>query len=107
MNQLGALLKRLESAGLPVRRQGRPSDIPIDHLASDSRAVGPGGLFVAIRGGEADGHLFIDKAVQNGAIAIVCEAVPKDARERYPRHRLRTGGEYPRRPRRTGRRVLW
>ncbi|MGI9174347.1 MAG: UDP-N-acetylmuramoyl-L-alanyl-D-glutamate--2,6-diaminopimelate ligase [Rhodothermales bacterium] len=84
MNQLSALLKRLDGAGLTTRKQARTGDLDIDHLASDSRAVGPGGLFVAIRGGKIDGHLFIDKAVQNGAIAIVCEAVPKDARERYP-----------------------
>ena len=85
MNQLSALLKRLDAAGLTTRKQAaRTGTIDIDHLASDSRAVGPAGLFVAIRGEQADGHLFIDKAVQNGAIAIVCEAVPKDARERYP-----------------------
>jgi UDP-N-acetylmuramoyl-L-alanyl-D-glutamate--2,6-diaminopimelate ligase len=59
-------------------------NIRIDHLAQDSRKVGPGGLFVAIRGTEADGHLFIDKSVQNGAVAIVCEEVPGDAIRRYP-----------------------
>ncbi|MEX2400598.1 MAG: UDP-N-acetylmuramoyl-L-alanyl-D-glutamate--2,6-diaminopimelate ligase, partial [Rhodothermales bacterium] len=42
------------------------------------------GLFVAVRGTEADGHLFIDKAVQNGAKAIVCEAVPDDREHRFP-----------------------
>ena len=56
----------------------------IDHLANDSRKVGSNGLFVAIRGVQSDGHLFIDKAVNNGAIAIVCEAVPADAATRYP-----------------------
>ena len=84
MVPLPALLRRLEDSGLEVRKRGRPSGVEIDHLASDSRAVGPGGLFVAIRGEKADGHLFIDKAVQNGAIAIVCEAVPADAKARFP-----------------------
>ena len=84
MVPLQALLKRLESAGLDVRKRGRTSGVEIDHVASDSRAVGPGGLFVAIRGERADGHLFIDKAVQNGAIAIVCEAVPGDVAKRFP-----------------------
>jgi UDP-N-acetylmuramoyl-L-alanyl-D-glutamate--2,6-diaminopimelate ligase len=39
--------------------------------------VGPGGLFAALRGTKTDGHRFIDKAVQNGATAIVCETVPE------------------------------
>jgi UDP-N-acetylmuramoyl-L-alanyl-D-glutamate--2,6-diaminopimelate ligase len=56
----------------------------IDHLAQDSREIGPGGLFVAVRGVEADGHLFIDKSVQNGAVAIVCEEVPGYAKSRHP-----------------------
>lgn len=59
-------------------------NIYIDHLAQDSRKVGPGSLFVAVRGTEADGHLFIDKSVKNGAIAVVCEEVPGEARSRYP-----------------------
>ena len=83
MIRLSVLLKRLESTGLLLRGAGRIGGAEIDHLASDSRAVGPGGLFVAIRGEKADGHLFIDKAVQNGAIAIVCEAVPAEVRRRH------------------------
>ena len=52
---------------------------PIDHLAHDSREVGPGGCFFALRGAAADGHLFIDKAVQHGATAVVCESPPRTA----------------------------
>lgn len=37
----------------------------------DSRQVLPGDVFVAVRGAAVDGHQFIDKAVENGAIAIV------------------------------------
>ena len=54
-------------------------DTPLDHLAHDSRAVGPGGCFFALRGAAADGHLFIDKAVQHGATAVVCESPPQTA----------------------------
>lgn len=79
MIALAPLLRRLDAAGLLRKRPKRFDNIKIDHLAHDSRKVGPHGLFVAIRGEQADGHLFIDKAVQNGAIAIVCEAVPEDA----------------------------
>lgn len=83
MTSLQTLLQRLEQAGLVQKKQGRFDKIAIDHLANDSRKVGPNGLFVAIKGEQADGHLFIDKAVKNGAIAIVCEVMPEHARERF------------------------
>jgi len=54
-----------------------PSGISFDRLAIDSREVGPSDCFVALRGASTDGHLFIDKAVKNGAIAIVSEAGPE------------------------------
>ena len=74
MKTFGALLETLRDAGLLMETWGGIDTIDIDHVAGDSREVGPNGLFVAIRGVEVDGHLFIDKAVKNGAIAIVCEA---------------------------------
>jgi UDP-N-acetylmuramoyl-L-alanyl-D-glutamate--2,6-diaminopimelate ligase len=80
---LAGIRKRLQAAGLLLDVQGRTDDANIDHLAADSRKVGPGGLFVAVRGAETDGHLFIDKAVQNGAETIVCEAMPDDRERRY------------------------
>ena len=83
---LRILLDRLDRTNLLIGVKGAPSadDITIDHLADDSRAVGPDGCFIAVRGMETDGHLFIDKAVQNGATAIVCEAVPEKASSRFP-----------------------
>ncbi|HET6567040.1 MAG TPA: UDP-N-acetylmuramoyl-L-alanyl-D-glutamate--2,6-diaminopimelate ligase [Rhodothermales bacterium] len=77
MMQLHALLARLEREGLVRAMQGSFDDRTIERLAHDSRAVGPNTLFVAIRGERVDGHLFIDKAVKNGAIAVVCETVPE------------------------------
>src|SRR5690606_17124899 len=81
---LQTLLDRLTQAGLLAEAQGPFDKISIDHLANDSRKVGPNGLFVALCGEQADGHLFIDKAVKNGAIAVACEAMPAEARERFP-----------------------
>jgi UDP-N-acetylmuramoyl-L-alanyl-D-glutamate--2,6-diaminopimelate ligase len=46
-------------------------DIPITGIAIDSRAVKPGDLFVALKGGSSDGHDYIPKAIENGAVAIV------------------------------------
>jgi UDP-N-acetylmuramoyl-L-alanyl-D-glutamate--2,6-diaminopimelate ligase len=50
----------------------------ISSLTFDSRKVEPNGAFIAIRGVQADGHVFIDKAIAEGAIAVVCEELPTD-----------------------------
>lgn len=42
----------------------------------DSRKVKPGTVFIAQRGLHADGHRFIASAIENGAIAVVCEELP-------------------------------
>lgn len=52
----------------------RPDNLPsvtINGIAIDSRAVKPGHLFIAMRGGNVDGHDFIQNAIANGAAAIV------------------------------------
>ncbi len=48
-------------------------DQTIHAIQYDSRRVGRGDLFVAVRGSIADGHAFIDDAVNSGAIAVVVE----------------------------------
>jgi UDP-N-acetylmuramoyl-L-alanyl-D-glutamate--2,6-diaminopimelate ligase len=47
--------------------------IQISGLTEDSRKVGPGFLFFAIKGKDADGAAYIPAALKNGAAAIVCE----------------------------------
>ena len=47
----------------------------------DSRLVEPGGLFVAVKGTQADGHAYIGKAVERGAAAVVCETWPEQLAE--------------------------
>ncbi len=44
----------------------------------DSRKVGKGHLFVAIKGTQTDGHRFIPKAIEQGASAVLCEALPEE-----------------------------
>lgn len=48
-------------------------DIPITGISIDSRAVKPGHLFVAMKGGSTDGHDYIPNAIENGAMAVVGE----------------------------------
>jgi UDP-N-acetylmuramoyl-L-alanyl-D-glutamate--2,6-diaminopimelate ligase len=49
------------------------TDIEVNDIQIDSRKVRPGSVFVAVKGVVADGHQFIDKAIENGAVAIVYE----------------------------------
>lgn len=48
-------------------------DLEITGVQSDSRKVEKGSLFVAVKGTTADGHDYIAKAVEQGAVAVVCE----------------------------------
>ena len=47
----------------------------------DSRRVDKGHLFIAVRGTAADGHNYIGKAVEKGAVAILCETMPENITE--------------------------
>ena len=47
----------------------------------DSRQIVEGNLFIAVRGTVADGHNYIDKALEKGAVAVLCETIPVDATE--------------------------
>lgn len=47
------------------------------NLHFDSRKVGLNDIFVAIKGTASDGHQYIKKAVDQGAIAIICEKFPE------------------------------
>ncbi len=48
----------------------------------DSRRVNNGCLFIAVRGTAADGHNYIGKAIEKGAVAVLCEDMPEDMDER-------------------------
>ncbi|MCD7710933.1 MAG: UDP-N-acetylmuramoyl-L-alanyl-D-glutamate--2,6-diaminopimelate ligase [Porphyromonadaceae bacterium] len=50
--------------------------VGVTSVTDDSRRVGEGTLFVAVRGVAVDGHTFISKAEAQGAAVIVCEELP-------------------------------
>ena len=58
---------------LPFPHPTNLPDIEITGIAIDSRVVRPGTLFVAMQGGTVDGHTYIQKAIDNGAVAVVVE----------------------------------
>jgi len=66
--KLGQIIEGLS----PCELRGDPT-LEIAGIAYDSRQVKPGDLFVAIRGHRADGHGFIEKAVEGGAVAVAVE----------------------------------
>jgi UDP-N-acetylmuramoyl-L-alanyl-D-glutamate--2,6-diaminopimelate ligase len=52
------------------------TDVKINGIFFDSRLVGEGSLFVATSGTQSDGHQFIDKSIEKGAVAVICQAMP-------------------------------
>lgn len=49
----------------------KPGDDPlVTDVTHDSREVRPGSMYVAVRGGNVDGHAFVPAAVDSGAVAV-------------------------------------
>ncbi|MFA5244539.1 MAG: UDP-N-acetylmuramoyl-L-alanyl-D-glutamate--2,6-diaminopimelate ligase [Pedobacter sp.] len=67
--------------GVSLRKVVGTTDAEVSALCFDSRKAVPGVMFFAVRGTESDGHTFIGKAIESGAIAIICEEFPEDLHE--------------------------
>lgn len=57
------------------------TSIAIAKVCFDSREVVEESVFVAVTGTNVDGHQFIEKTIQQGAVAIVCEELPEKLHE--------------------------
>jgi UDP-N-acetylmuramoyl-L-alanyl-D-glutamate--2,6-diaminopimelate ligase len=53
-------------------------DIQVTDVSHDSRRVGPGGLFVAVRGGLFDAHKFLPQVIAQGAVGVLSELEPSE-----------------------------
>lgn len=71
MKQLKDILTRVQT----VQVAGDTS-VAVAGLAIDSRKVSQGTVFIAVKGTLTDGHQYIDKAIELGAVAIVAEQMP-------------------------------
>ncbi|MDH4016805.1 MAG: UDP-N-acetylmuramoyl-L-alanyl-D-glutamate--2,6-diaminopimelate ligase [Actinomycetota bacterium] len=71
---LSALPRDLEPTAYV--RSSPDVDPVIRGVSYDSRKVSPGDLFVAVRGAVSDGHEFIDRALEQGAAAVLVEEAP-------------------------------
>lgn len=60
-------------AGVDPQRRKLREDSPVTCLINDSRRVVPGALFFAIGGLRTDGNLFVEEAVDRGAVAVITE----------------------------------
>lgn len=70
--KLEKILSRIE-----ILRQQGDIQIDITGINSDSRKIESGNLFVAVCGTVSDGHDYIEKAIAQGASAIVCQTWPQ------------------------------
>ncbi|MDO9085362.1 MAG: UDP-N-acetylmuramoyl-L-alanyl-D-glutamate--2,6-diaminopimelate ligase [Anaerolineaceae bacterium] len=61
----------LSNIPISYNSQSNISDIEISGIQYDSRVVDKGNIFVALVGGNVDGHKFIESAISRGAVAIV------------------------------------
>jgi UDP-N-acetylmuramoyl-L-alanyl-D-glutamate--2,6-diaminopimelate ligase len=73
MMELNKIIK-----GIAIKQRIGSDELMVAGLAIDSRQVGDYFLFIAIKGTQADGHLFIGKAIDAGAKAIICEEMPEE-----------------------------
>ena len=98
--------------GIDVQLPPRADRVEVRALAVDSRKVGPGSLFAALKGVTADGAEFAAEAVRAGAVAVLCDreldvapavlVVARDARRAFSQAASRFHGEPSKRMRLVG-----
>ncbi len=54
------------------------TSVPINNIDFDSKKISLNDVFIAIPGTVIDGHKFINTAIKQGAIAVVCEQLPQE-----------------------------
>lgn len=73
MNQLADILYKVSIEAVVGSTQ-----VSVANIQFDSRLVELNDVFVAIKGVQADGHQYIGKAVEKGALVILCEELPEN-----------------------------
>ncbi len=71
--RLNDLLREIQYTRLVLPKD----EVEVKSVNIDSRLVEAGGMFIAIKGTQADGHAYIQSAEEKGATAIVCENIPE------------------------------
>ena len=65
-------------SGIEIIKSSVDMDVEITSVTYDSRKAIAGSLFVAVTGFVTDGNLYIPKALENGAVAVVTAVQPKE-----------------------------
>jgi len=64
-----------------IRSVAGSTAVDVSDVQIDSRKVKKGSAFIAVKGAAADGHQFIDKAIENGASVVVFEEMPARSKD--------------------------
>jgi len=67
--------------GLSIKASIGSMDYDIKSLCFDSRKAEQGAMFVAQKGTQSDGHVYIPFVIEKGALAVVCEVFPEQMPE--------------------------
>ncbi|MBS7333659.1 UDP-N-acetylmuramoyl-L-alanyl-D-glutamate--2,6-diaminopimelate ligase [Faecalibacter bovis] len=62
--------------GVSISQTVGRTDVSVNEIQFDSRKVKDNDVFVAVRGVTVDGHAYINKAIELGALAVICEEIP-------------------------------
>ena len=71
--KLSDLLRDVQYSRLVLPKE----EVEVQGVNIDSRIVQKGDMFIAVRGTQTDGHMYIASAEEKGAVAIVCESIPE------------------------------
>jgi UDP-N-acetylmuramoyl-L-alanyl-D-glutamate--2,6-diaminopimelate ligase len=80
-------------SGIETIQVSGDTGITVLHLTYDSRQVGEGSMFFAVKGTQVDGHQFIASVIEKGAAAIVCETLPEQLDETVTYIRVKNTNE--------------
>ncbi len=57
------------------------TDVEVSAIQIDSRKIGAGDCFIAIKGTATDGHNFIANCVEQGVCSVICQEIPAELNE--------------------------
>ena len=63
----------VQAAARALQAEWTGEDKWFARVSTDSRAVMPGDLFIALRGDKFDGHSFVAEVMENGAVAALVQ----------------------------------
>ena len=77
------MMKRLQDIiyDVPYLELIGSEDVQISSICFDSRKVAKSSLYLAQKGTQVDGHIFIEKAIESGASVVVCEDLPTEIKD--------------------------